>query len=374
MTSPRGNTTTGRTWRRVTGAGLLTAASALVIATWPTAAQADPAVRTGWWNTVSGGGQSAPQPTTPDGGMHVAVAPGQIVAYGAVLYDLAPTDTATLELKFAGQGTPVLVACPTKDSSWKEGGDQPASDAPAYDCSLHSYTGSVSADGTTVTFLVDGGAESTPGELSLAIVPYMTHDAPGGVGTELPVDSTTPFSIDIDKPDVSSFTVTSAPTTSDLGGSTGGGAQPPAVTNPSTTGNASSSGATGSSQVPNLSAGGPPPATSTTTDNAAPVVAPTGQPQQPGGGMAPAASGAPATNNTAHNAALVLLVLVAMAVVGSTTTSMQRSPRLLGGAGRHAAAAGAVAAVPVAVAAMPLGVRGLGRFARDRSQPPRPLV
>jgi len=268
----------------------------------------------------------------------------------------------------------VLVACPTKDSSWKEGGDQPASDAPAYDCSLHSYTGSVSADGTTVTFLVDGGAESTPGELSLAIVPYMTHDAPGGVGTELPVDSTTPFSIDIDKPDVSSFTVTSVPTTSDLGGSTGGGAQPPAVTNPSTTGNASSSGATGSSQVPNLSAGGPPPATSTTTDNAAPVVAPTGQPQQPGGGMAPAASGAPATNNTAHNAALVLLVLVAMAVVGSTTTSMQRSPRLLGGAGRHAAAAGAVAAVPVAVAAMPLGVRGLGRFARDRSQPPRPLV
>jgi hypothetical protein len=359
-------------WRRVAGAGLLTAASALVIATWPTAAQADPAVRTGWWNTVSGGGQAAPQPTTADGGLHVAVAPGQILAYGAVLYDLAPTDTATLELKFSGQGTPVVVACPTKDSSWKEGGDQPASDAPAYDCSLHSYTGSVSADGTTITFLVDGSAETTPGELSLAIVPYTTHNAPDPVGTELPVDSTVPFSIDVAKPDVSSLTVTSVPTTTDLGGSTGG-PQPPTVSNPATSGGTSTGGSSGGASVPNLSAGGPPPATSTgAVDNTPPVVAPSGQPQQPGGGMAPAAAGGPATDNTAHNAALVLLILVAMAVVASSTNSMQRSPRLLGGAGRHAAAAGATAAV--AVAAMPLGVRGLGRFARDRSAPPRPLV
>ena len=377
MTTPQASTTTRRTWRRVAGAGLLTAASALFLATWPTAAQADSPVRTGWWNTVSGGGQSAPQPTTADGGLHIAVAPGQILAYGAVLYDMPQDATATLELKLSGQGTPVLVACPTKDSSWKEGGNQPASDAPAYDCSLHSYTGSVSADGATVTFLLDGGAESTPGELSLAIVPYMTHDAPGGVGTELPVDSTTPFAVDIPKPDASSLVITSTlPTSgsSDSGGSTGRTQQP--VTATSGAGSTSTGGTTsGGTQVPNLSAGGTPPSTSTTgVDNTPPVIAPTGQPQQTGSGMSPAASGTPAINNTAHNAALVLLILVAMAVVASSTNSMQRSPRLLGGAGRHAAAAGAGAAVPVAVAAMPLGVRGLGRFARDRSQPPRPLV
>lgn len=377
MSSPRGNATTKRRmWRRVVSAGLLTSAGALVIATWPTAAQADPAVRTGWWNTVSGSGQSAPSPTTADGGLHIAVAPGQILAYGAVLYDLAQDATATLELKVSGQGTPVLVACPTKDSSWKEGGDQAASDAPAYDCSLHSYTGAVSSDGATVTFLLDGSAETTPGELSLAIVPYMTHDAPGGVGTELPVDSTTPFSIDVAKPDVSSLTVTSVPTASDLGGATGGAAQPPTVSNPGTSGAPSSAGATGGTQVPPNLTAGPPPATSTVVDNTAPQVASSATPQQPGA-IAPAAAGLPKVDNTAHNAALALLVLVAMAVVASGTTSMQRSPRLLGGAGRHAgvatAGAAAAAAAPIAMA-MPVAPRGLGRFSRERVAPPRPLV
>src|SRR5437588_723743 len=136
---------TRQTWRRVVSAAMLTASGALVIATWPSAASADPAVRTGWWNTVSGGGQSAPEPTT-----------------------------------------------------------------------------------------LDGGAETTPGQLSLAIVPYMTHDAPGGVGTELPVDSTTPFSVDVAKPDVSSLTVTSAPTTSDVGSGSTTLQQP--ATNPATSG------------------------------------------------------------------------------------------------------------------------------------------
>src|SRR4051794_22367304 len=163
-----------RNWRRIASAGLLTAAGALVIATWPSPASADPAVRTAWWNTMSGGGQSAPSPTAPDGGLHVAVTPGQILAFGAVLYDLAPDATATLELKMSGQGTPVLVACPTKDTSWKTGGNQPSSDAPAYDCSARTFHGSVSSDGATVTFLVDGSAETTPGELSLAILPYLT--------------------------------------------------------------------------------------------------------------------------------------------------------------------------------------------------------
>jgi hypothetical protein len=361
---------TRATWRRVTGAAMLTTAGALVIATWPSAASADPAVRTGWWNTMSANGQSAPEPTTPDGGLHVAVAPGQILAYGAVLYDLPQDATATLELKVSGQGTPVMVACPTKDSSWKDGGDQPASDAPAYDCSLHSYTGNVSSDGATVTFFLDGSSETTPGELSLAILPNMTHDAPGGVGTELPVDSTQPFSVDIAKPDVSSLTVTSVPTTGGLGAS-GGGSAPP-VTNPATTGTTSSAGSTGGAQVPPNLTAGPPPATSTgAVDNTAPQVAPTGPPQP--GALAPAAAGAPKVDNTAHNVALALLVLVAMAVIGSGTASMQRSPRLLGGAGRHAGAAAAAAAAPVAVAA-PIATGGLGRFARQRVAPPRPLV
>src|SRR3954453_11465771 len=248
-----------RNWRRIVSAGLLTAAGALVVATWPSAASADPAMRTGWGNTMSAGGRAAPAPTAPDGGLHVAVTPGQIVAFGAVLYDMPQDATATLELKLSGQGTPVLSACPTKDSSWKAGGDQPSSDAPAFDCATRSYHGSVSSDGATVTFLVDGSTETVPGELSLAIVPHMTHDAPAGVGTELPGDATQPFSVDIAKPDVSSLTVTSLPTLpSD--GSSGGPAQQPA-SNPAGAGAGTTSGAGGAStgaQVPSTLTGGPP--------------------------------------------------------------------------------------------------------------------
>jgi hypothetical protein len=222
-----------------------------------------------------------------------------------------------------------------------------------------------------VTFLVDGSADVVPGQLSLAIVPYMTHDAPGGVGTELPVDSTAPFSVDIAKPDVSSLTVTGGTPTSDLGGSSD--LQQPA-TNPATSGGGSTTGGGSSTQVPNLTAA-PPPATSTApVDNAAPQVAtPAGT--QNNGAIAPAGFGMPKPDNTAHNAALAMLVLVAMAVIASSSTPVQRAPRLLGGAGRHTAGAATGGAAPAAVVvAAPAGVRGLGRFARERVGAPRPLV
>ena len=363
--------TARRNWRRIVSAGLLTTAGALVVATWPSAASADPAVRTGWWNTVSGGGQSAPSPTAPDGGMHVAVAPGQILAYGAVLYSLPKDATATIEMKLSAQGTPVLLACPTKTNGWKEGGNQPSSDAPAYDCAARSYIGNVSADGATVTFFVDGSTETTPGQLSLAIVPHMTHDAPAGVGTELPVDATQPFSVDIAKPDTSSLTVTSLPVTP-TGGS-GGNPPPPATNDPSTagTGTSSSTGgpSTGGQVPPTLTTG--PPAETTTVDTPPQVAAPVTP--TTAGAMAPAGAALPKVDNTAHNMALALLVLVAMAVISSGTQTMQRTPRLIGGAGRHAV--GAAAAAPVAVAmAAPVAVRGLGRFAKERTAAPRPLV
>src|SRR5205085_1140880 len=150
------------------------------------------------------------------------------------------------------------------------------------------------------------------GELSLAIVPYMTHDAPGGVGTELPADSTAPFSIDVAKPDVSSLTVTSAPTTTGLGDQTGSTTQPPTLSTGTSGTTSTAGGAGGVAQVPNLTAG-PPPGTSTApVTDAAPQVASSGSAQQ-SGALAPAAAGLPKIDNTAHNAALALLVLVAMA-------------------------------------------------------------
>src|SRR4051812_21136560 len=150
--------------RRVMACAALTLSGAAVIATWPQPANADAPVQTGWWNTVSGGGSAAPSPTTPPGGLRVATAPGQTLAYSAVAYALPADATATLELKVAGspQGTPVIEACPTKDASWKAGDNQSSDGAPAYDCTLRSYVGSLSADNTTLTFLVDSSAETIP--------------------------------------------------------------------------------------------------------------------------------------------------------------------------------------------------------------------
>jgi len=356
-------------WRRIVGATLLTGAGALVVATWPAAsASADAPVRTAWWNTVSGNGQSAPS-STPAGGLHVAVAPGQVLAFGAVLYSLPTDGTATLEFKFTSQGTASVAACPTKDDNWTAGDDQPSSAQPAYDCT-HAFNGNVSSDGATVTFFVDGAGQSIPGQLSLAIVPVMTDAAPG-VGTQLPADTTQPFSMDIDKPDVSSMTITSGAPVSAPPPPAGAVNPPP---NPATAGATGSTGSTAGSSAqvpPTLTAPGAGTAAVTPSDTA-PQLAP---PANGTSALQNAAAGTPKLNNKAHNAALALLVLVAMAVLGTSTSTMQRAPRLLGGAGKHAVRAGATAAAVAAEVPMTLlGVRGLGRFAKARTTPARPLM
>jgi hypothetical protein len=178
----------------------------------PSTASATAPQRVGWWNTVSANGTAAPSPTTPAGGMRVAAgalisgAPvavpqgPQILAYGAVLYALPEGHDATLQLKIAGtaQGTPQLAACPTADDGWAGGDDQPASAEPAYDCSAQHVAGTVSSDGTTVSFAIASPFEKTPGVVSLAIVP-------DPASTALPTGSS-PFAVDIQPPDAGSFT------------------------------------------------------------------------------------------------------------------------------------------------------------------------
>jgi uncharacterized membrane protein YgcG len=370
---------------RITVAGLLVGTAGFAAATWPSAAVADAPFATGWWNAVSGNGQAAPSPTTPAGGLHIAVQPGQITAFGAVLYALPDGAAGTLELKISDSAaTPVIdpnapgstapamgfQACPTKDTSWKPGDDQPIDTAPGYDCTVRSFVGSLSADGKTLTFLVDSSGQSTPGLLSLAIVPVTTTGAPG-VGTTLPVDATQPYSADIDKPEATSLTITSTPPVPVFnggGGNTGGG------TGGSTGGSTGSSNggstSTGGSSVVPPSFSGTDTGTTTTDSGAPPVVAPT----TPTSNAAPVAAVVPTKSDTAHNAALALLVLLGIAMAATSNGQLQRKPRLLGGAARHAAAypaEPATAAVPLAAA---YGNRGLGRFAKPRADAPRPLT
>jgi hypothetical protein len=395
------------TARRVTAAGFFLAAAGLGAAGWPTAANADAPVQTGWWNNAPGG--AAPAPNAPSGGLHVAVAPGQVLAFGAVLYNMPDGATGTLELKIASsQAGPALnpnapstspsipvQACPTT-SAWKPGDNQPGTAAPTYDCTTHAYVGNPSADGKTLTFLVDSSADTTPGQLSLAIVPIQTATAPDG--TPVPADTTQPFSLDIAKPDALSLLITSVPPVVSPPQPAGGGGSGTTGNTGGSTGTGTSTGSSGSAGVPAppmlTGAGGP---TTATDPGTAPVVAGTGAPATTPVSQTTAA--APTKSTTAHDAALGLLILLGMGILATGNGAVQRAPRLLGGAGRHAARDGeatlatAGAGVAPTTPAVPpptpgavlvggqwmvpaslMGVRGLGRFASARTAPPRPLV
>ena len=368
--APRGRLTLAQ---RLGGAAIVLGASGFAAATWPTSAVADAPIQTAWYG--------APDPATPAGGLHVAVASSQIVAFSAVQYALAEGSTATIEFKVANlTATPVVnptapttdpaanvVACPIT-GTWKSGDAQSMDAAPKYDCS-HSIFGNLSADQTTLTFFADASSEAVPGQLSLAILPVVTDEIPGA-GTPAPADTTQPFSLDLAKPDTTSMTVTStaalpppppvphkggATTASASGaaaGASGSGSGPANVSLPgSVTSNASTSTDTGSS----------------------PVVAP----QNAAPATTPAAATAPAKSDRAHNAALAMLLLIGLGAVAMGSGQMQRAPRLLGGSGRHAAlagAAGAAAAAAPVVPMTPYGARGLGRFNKPRTEPARPLT
>ena len=366
--------------QRLGAAAVLLGAGGLAAAMWPASASADAPIQTAWFNAMSGGGQAAPSPTTPAGGLHVAVTSNQIVAFSAVMYSLAEGSTATIEFKVSNlTATPVInptapstnpavnvVACPIS-GTWKTGDDQPMASAPKYDCT-HAIPGSLSADQTTLTFLADSNLETTPGSLSLAILPVLTDEIPG-VGTPAPADTTQPFSLDLAKPDTSSLTITSS------------APLPPAPKTPTTgttgkpaagiTSTASSGGA------PSVSLPGPMTGSTATSGDTAssPVVAPTNSTPA----TTPVAASAPAKNDRAHNAALAMLLLIGIGMVLMSNGQMPRTPRLLGGSGRHAALAGTAGAAATAATAAPVmmtpyGTRGLGRFAKARTEPARPLT
>jgi hypothetical protein len=339
-------------------------------------AAADTPTKVGWWNFASGGGQAAPAPDTNAGGLRVGVSSSQTLAFGAVEYSLPKDAGATLELAVtsitSNANAPVvnaIVACPTKDDSWKAGDDQDASTAPAYDCSSHQYVGHLSADQATMTFQVDGSADVTDGVLSLAIVPAHSTAIPyigtdPGTGTDL----TAPFVVDFDKPNANSF-VSDAPSSSSSDSSSGGSSPPPPTT--SDTGSSGASGSTSFPAPPGTADVSVPPAT-TTDPGTAPVVA--GQQPASTGATAPAAAIAPAkTDNTKHDLLLVLLILLLFGIL-YTQNAAQRAPRRVGaGAAAAAGAAGEAATLPVAY---PVGLapRGLGRFAKPRTESARPLI
>jgi hypothetical protein len=96
------------------------------------------------------------------------------------------------------------VACPTHDTAWTAGDDQPAP-GPTYFCDGPHYAGTVSADGTSVTFKVTAQFVSTAGQMSLAIVPDVSAAAAPGA------PANAPFAVDFNPPDEHSLSSITRP-------------------------------------------------------------------------------------------------------------------------------------------------------------------
>ena len=345
-------------WQRAARAGAVVCLASASTVAWPLPASADAPLQTAWWNMASGG-QAPPDPATPAGGLHVSVFSNNVLAFGAVEYSMPSDASGQLVLQVATAGAPPAVdpnnpsktpsfafeACPTI-GAWRAGDDQPAAAAPTYD-TKHCFLGNESADASTVSFFVDGNHQRKPGVISLAIVPQPSTQLPT-VGGDSPIDSTPPTSVDFDKPDVGSFTVTggtSQPPPASSG--TGTGTTSPAASGSgsgnSSPSNAGSPGSSGTASIPSINTG-PSVTTAPTDPGVSPVVA---------GGTAPAPNAAPVAATTpsaskGHNWALVLLLFLGFAVLASM---IQRNNT-----------------------GTPIGERGLGRFRQARERHARPLI
>lgn len=349
------------TFARVGATAALTCTALLL----PTAAAAaQEPERTGWWNRVSAAGMSLPQPSAQPGDLRVTAGPDAPTAYSAVLYSAFGSTAATLDLQLRDGrkvGTPSVVACPTVTTDWPGGDNQPYDAAPPYDCEIGMAEGTVSEDGTSLSFALDESTQIEEGVWSLALVP-----APGSG----------PFSVDFQKPGPEAFTA-EAPLSE----------PEPFAPDPANDASDSGGGEFGSGEA-FMSGGFDAPAqgfdTGTVTE--APLVAggaDTALPPEPAA-PAPALAGptAPLTPLITQPAGVVedlgagrrLLALLVLAggsaAVGYAAGQQRPAPRLLGGRARLGAPA--LAAVPAA-AERDQRPRGIGRFAKERDSAPRRL-
>lgn len=344
--------------RRLAGtrvAALAALCAPLVLLVAPAAA-AEPE-RSGWWNRLSGPGLALPQPTTAPGDLRVASGGDGPSAYAALLYSTAGAATATLDVGVrsgSAVGTVEVVACPTTATDWVEGENQPFDAAPAYDCAVGLAFGSLSADGTTLSFRLDQSLQVEPGRWSVALVPQP--------------DAATPFAVDLVTPGPQAF-VPELPSPPEPAGAA------PAV--PVNTGTAGTSSPPDVLSAPGLDL----PALLGWDDPAVDVAAP--EAAAPALAAAAPQTVVPTAVRTPGVAAdlggggarlLALLVLVAgSAAFGYVSGQPRPGPRLLGGRARAVTAAVPVATGPELIERAGERPRGIGRFAKERTSGPRRL-
>ena len=327
-----------RRWATAVAGGL--GLAPLLVLSAAGSAWADAPSKAGWWNALSGGGAALPVPTTGADDLHVSQGPNGPSAFAALAYDVfgQVVTAATLELKIvphSAVGTVDVMACPTKDTSWKAGGDQPMDSAPAYDCAK-GVVGAASDDLATVTFFLAAPPVGSSG-YSVAIAP--SADA-------------LPFSVDFAKPDAASLT---------LQVDAAAAAPAPAV-EPAAPPPAAGTGAVQTAPLGPVTAPVAP-----VVPQQAPVVAaavPAPQTAAAPVPFTPAARTTPPVSNRDRYAAGTMLALLSGLLVWAFQQPVP-TPRLIGGMARK---------LPPEITPVDVRPRGIGRFATLRTAPARPLL
>lgn len=253
-----------RRWRFVARAAAALAGLCVIGTGWAAfapEASAVSAIQTGYWSSLP----AAPQ--VPSGGIEVGSNPSGAHAVAAIRFTLAvgeAVQTVTLKVAQAEPQNQVAIkACPiaARSASWSPpsgGGPGPLSDAPAFDCSGGVVTGTLSSDGTTMSFdlsLVHFVDNTVDIELSPNLV-----DAPVGGVPGVPSQTDATFDASFGPVTAQQISVVSAPVS----------APPPSSPDNSGSGNPAVAPAPAAAGQVNI----PPATTGVDTTGTAPVVAP----------------------------------------------------------------------------------------------------
>jgi hypothetical protein len=282
-----------RTTRRLAAVGAATFAAGSAFAAWAPAADAVSGIQTGYWSALPA------SPQVPSGGYEVGSNASGAHAVAALRFTLGQGESATKLVLKVAQAEPAeqvsIEACPVaaKSASWTPpsgGGAGALSAAPVADCSNGVAGGSLSADGTTMTF--DLSLLNFTGIVDLLLQPSQGASAvnslPGAPSQGYPT-----FDTAFDQLTAAQISIETAPVTA-----------PVQAPQPATQGNNPAPAPAPSAAPPVASVPLPPTTAGTTTDagGAAPVIA---TPQQ-----SPVAQASPAL--VTHHRNLRLLFAIAM--------------------------------------------------------------
>lgn len=349
-------------------------------------AQAEAPTGVGYWTRgqVSAGplGPVVPAPpNVPEGGFYVAYDGNQAQAVSTIRYAIAEPTGGLLTLRFAPGSTTqtAMIDVCAVGGPWEPIVNGDIDEAPPRACELLKTNGSISDDGTSVTFVIPENAPVNAGSLEFYVVP---------------AEMLTPFSLAFEAPGEDSFVPSGGGEFPDLefdgadfgGGDAGGDGEAGSFGGSGGFDGGTDAGggfpdggdesftapgdAGGSFSAPPIEGG----------DFAAPATGAPGAARAAGGRSSGGTAGTQLTgvqpadvvvdDEQARTFAIVALVVIGAGLFWLSTRDAGARVPVGATAGRSAAAP---ATLPAATVVPDAPARGVGRFARPRVRPPLPL-